>query len=146
MKIFELLQPPTEYYLGTDLLLKGEVTRGDLGPPDLTDHKGASALETFRPAACLSRTQSILLAAGTKALGVLGFRAGRIYRVVALGPVQWSDQQWWDMIREATRLPVGDQPSVEEWAAQYWAGAPAPTGEPRWEGRCAAVKIIGLIP
>jgi hypothetical protein len=112
MKLFELLQPPTEYYLGTDLALRGEVTREDLGPPDLTDHKGASALESFRPAACLSRSQSILLATHREALGVLGFRTGRIYRVVALGPVQWSDQQWWDMIREATRLPVGDQPSM----------------------------------
>jgi hypothetical protein len=131
--------------LGADLVLRGEVTREDLGPPDLTDHKARSALESFRPAACLSRSQSILLAADPETLGALGFRTQRIYRVVALSPVQWSDQQWWDMIREATRLPVGDQPSVEEWAAQYWAGAPAPTGKPRWEGRCAAVKIIGVL-
>ena len=39
---------------------------------------------------------------------------------------------------------MGRPPPVEDWAAQYWAGAAAPTGEPLWEGQCAALKIMGL--
>ena len=145
MKLHQILDHPSNYYLGTDLTLKGEVTRADLGPPDLSDHKARSALEKLRPEGCLPRSDSILLARDPLDLSPLGFRTSRVYAVVPLGPLQWSDHQWWEMIREATGLPVADQPFVVDWAAQYWAGAAAPTGEPLWEGRCAAVKIVSLV-
>ncbi len=143
MKLYEILAHPPIYYLGTNLALKGEVTREDLGPPDLTHHKARSALEKLRPDGCLSRSELIFLARDPADLAALGFRTLRVYQVMALGPVQWSDQQWWNMMKEACGLPVSDQPSVVDWAAQYWGGTSAPTGEPVWEGRCAAVKIVG---
>ena len=134
MRLFEIENP--SLYLHTDREHKsGKV----LTPLQRGYRLGASVegwLERGRPDHMISRSNCIFLR--DQATG----RAPLIYAVEPLGACERGHTGWLRLLQQPGEK---DNPLIDEWIANYWAGNECPSMPGPWEYRAAEVRVVNSV-